>query len=164
MSNWIYNNKKIKDIEDFPKEVIGFIYRINNLSNGRYYIGRKSLRSVRNTKIAKSTYDRLKKEGGYKLSRRTNKSQTKKQKKKVWNHYREDIKETNWKTYKGSSKDLLNDINKNKHEIHKEIIHLCYTKTEMTYKETTEILCSGCFEDPNCYNGWVSAKIRKDLL
>ena len=39
---WTYNNKEILSVEQFPEGAIGIIYRINNLSNGKYYFGRKT--------------------------------------------------------------------------------------------------------------------------
>lgn len=164
MEYWKYNGKEMKELQDFPEECIGFIYKIENTTNGKYYIGRKQLKSITNRSIAKSTYDKLKAEGKNKeISRKTSKAKTKKAGKRVYNHRRKVVVETDWKDYTGSSDALNADIKKGD-KISREILRLCSTKTEMTYHETTNILCSGCFEDPNCYNGWVSAKIRKDFL
>ena len=38
---WTYNNKEILSVEQFPEGAIGIIYRINNLSNGKYYFAEK---------------------------------------------------------------------------------------------------------------------------
>jgi len=43
MSNWLYNNKEIISIEDFPLETYGFIYITTHKSRGISYIGKKSL-------------------------------------------------------------------------------------------------------------------------
>ena len=37
--NWLYEDKEFTDVEDY----YGFIYLIENLVNGRKYIGRKYL-------------------------------------------------------------------------------------------------------------------------
>lgn len=164
IGTWMYQDKPMVKLEDFPEGCIGFIYKISNKTNGRYYIGRKSLREVRNVLIAQSTYDRLKKAGGTEgLSRKTNKAKTKRAGKRVYNHYRKTVKESNWEKYTGSSKELNADI-KSGDDVHREILILCESRTDMTYRETQEIICSGCLEDDNCYNGWVSAKIRKEFI
>src|SRR5690625_5817501 len=59
---WIHEGKEIRSLKDIPKDAIGFIYEIQD-EEGMKYIGRKSLKSVTRPIIAKSTYDRLKKEG-----------------------------------------------------------------------------------------------------
>lgn len=163
MDYWIgVNNEEFRELKDFPEEASGFTYKITNKDNGRVYYGQKILKSVRNTPIVKNTYDKLKAEGEQ-VSRKKNKSKSKKGA-PVWNHRRKVIKESNWKTYKGSNKQLIADI-KGGHKYFKEIIDICYSKTELNYKELQLIICSGCFEDKEmCYNEWVSFKIRKEFI
>ncbi len=43
MSNWLYNDKWIKSIEDFPENIFGFIYITTHKSSGKSYLGKKSL-------------------------------------------------------------------------------------------------------------------------
>jgi hypothetical protein len=43
MSNWLYENKEINSIEDFPEETFGFIYKVTYLPTNVTYIGKKSL-------------------------------------------------------------------------------------------------------------------------
>ena len=50
---WLYNNKKIKSIDDFPSEAIGFIYKITNEDNGKVYYGRKTCRGFTKKKLTK---------------------------------------------------------------------------------------------------------------
>lgn len=163
MNYWIgKDNKEYRELKDFPEEAVGFTYKITNTTQGKIYYGQKTLKTTRNTPIAKSTYDRLKAEGE-EVSRRKNKKKSKKGA-PVWNHRRKVIKESNWKTYKGSNKVLKADIKKGDKYI-KEIIDICYSKTELNYRELQLIVCSGCFDEKDdCYNEWISFKIRKEFI
>ena len=68
-----------------------------------------------------------------------------------------------WKTYCGSSKALLEDL-KNGDEYSKEILVWCYSKAELTYHETSFILCSGALLDEKSYNFWIKATVYKKHL
>ena len=68
-----------------------------------------------------------------------------------------------WKTYRGSNKPLLADLNKgDKYE--KIILQFCFSKAEMTFYETRAIACSDCMLTEDCYNDWFSAKVYKSHL
>lgn len=71
--------------------------------------------------------------------------------------------EYSWKTYCGSSKELLALI-KLGAKYKKEILRYCYSKAEITYEETKEILCSGALTDPNCLNYWIKATVYSKHL
>ena len=43
MSNWLYKDKKIQDITDFPQGTYGFIYISVHIPTGKSYLGKKSL-------------------------------------------------------------------------------------------------------------------------
>ena len=89
---WTYNNKEILSVEQFPEGAIGIIYRINNLSNGKYYFGRKTCISRKKKKL---TIAEKKLE--------ENKRKT----------FKYEIGESSgWRTYRGSNKPLLADLNK----------------------------------------------------
>lgn len=111
MSSWIY---QIENNEINPSEPIGFIYRITNISKGKIYIGRKSFTATKKTAIGKRALAKM-------TDKRRSKTKTV-------------IKPSNWELYTGSNKQLNDDI-KNGAIITKEIIHLCYTKKQMTYWE-----------------------------
>jgi hypothetical protein len=141
--NWTYNNKEITSIEQFPEGAIGIIYRIDNLTNGRYYFGRKTCISKRKKKL---TIAEKKLE--------ENKRKT----------FKYEVSETSgWKSYKGSNKPLLSDIAKGD-KFKKEIIQFCFSKAEMTFYETRAIICSTCLLSEDCYNDWVSCKVYKSHL
>ena len=141
--NWKYNNKDITSIEQFPEGAIGIIYRINNLSNGKYYFGRKTCISRKKKKLTiaeKKLEENKRKTFKYEVS-----------------------ESSGWKTYRGSNKPLLADLNKgDKYE--KIILQFCFSKAEMTFYETRAIACSDCMLTEDCYNDWFSAKVYKSHL
>jgi hypothetical protein len=141
--NWTFGRKEITSIEQFPKGAIGIIYRIDNLSNGKYYFGRKTCISKKKKKL---TIAEKKLE--------ENKRKT----------FKYEVSETSgWKTYKGSNKPLLSDIAKGD-KYKKEIIQFCFSKAEMTFYETRAIACTDCMLTEDCYNDWFSSKVYKSHL
>lgn len=141
--NWTFEGNPITDYSQMPKGTIGIIYRIDNLTTKKYYIGRKTVASLKSRKLTKK--EKLLPE---------NKGKTIK---KVFKSY------STWKSYVGSN-DLLKDEIKKGHKYKKRILRYCFSKTEITYFETKEIVCSGCMEDDNCYNDWFSARVYKRNL
>lgn len=141
--NWTFQGKEVKSLKDMPKDVLGIIYRIDLLDGSeRYYIGRKTVNSKRKKKLTKK--EKLLPE---------NKRKT----------YKYINTESNWKKYVGSSKELTAII-KEGAPYKKEILTYCFSKAEITYKETAEIVCGGALLDEKSLNGWVSAKIYKKHL
>ena len=109
----------------------GFVYRITNLLNGHDYIGRKYFHAIR----------KLKPLMGFKRKRKV-------------------IKETDWKEYWGSSKRLLEDIEKHgKHNFKREIICLCDTRGQTNYMEAKIQFDEDVLIKENNYNGIIAIKI-----
>lgn len=134
--NWIYNNVEFLSI---PENCEGFVYKITNLTNGKFYIGRKSFYSYSKKKLTLAD----KKLPGN--SRKT---------------FKIDKKETSWRKYTGSCKELNSDI-KSGNKYIKEILRLCETRKQLTAWEMKYIFCDGILED-NCYNGNIGGKIFKN--
>lgn len=115
---WKYKNKVYKKIEDFPENTFGFVYRITNLTNGKCYIGKKQLLSKVNKKLGKKEIAALPSKRGRTPS-----------KKLV-------ISESNWKSYWGSCKPLLEDLKKlGEDKFSREILMICSSKKLLTYYE-----------------------------
>lgn len=72
-------------------------------------------------------------------------------------------KESDWKTYCGSNEELKNDVASG-HKITRQIIHLCETKSEMSYLETKEIFVRDVLLSEEYYNSWVSSRIHRKNL
>lgn len=132
--HWTYKDTVVTTLDDLPSDCVGIIYRIENRTNGKFYIGRKILRN-------KKTLPPLK---------------GKKRKRKL-------IVESNWKSYTGSCEELNQDIALG-HEITKEIIHLCFTRKQMTYYELKYQITLEVLEREDCYNSNIMGKFfRRDI-
>ena len=115
---WLYKDKIINKLEDFPEGTFGFVYIIKNLTNDKSYIGKKQIHSKQNIKLSKKE----------KLSLPIQRGRTP-SKKLV-------IKESNWQEYWGSSKLLLDDVkNLGEDKFTKEILMVCPSKKLLTYWE-----------------------------
>ena len=111
----------------------GFIYEIKNTNTGKYYIGKKQC----SRKIKKKP-----------LKGRVNK--------------RIEVKESDWKTYTGSSIDLNNDIAKyGKGSFSFKILKTCGSKWELAYEEIKEQLKRDVLKDANSYNGIINVRIGR---
>jgi hypothetical protein len=129
-SYWLYRGNKITSVDQLPEGALGFIYVIRNESNSRFYVGRKSLISTCKKRLT------LKEKSLPGNSRKTFKMVT---------------SETNWLKYTGSCKPLNEDI-KAGNIYEKEILHICYTKKQLSYYEIKHIVCTNCLEREDCYN------------
>ena len=67
-------------------------------------------------------------------------------------------KESAWRNYEGSSLELKALIKSGK-KIKKQILEFAYSKSDLTLKETKQIICNGCLEDTDCLNRWVALKV-----
>jgi hypothetical protein len=122
MSKWLYfdplgTTREFNTIEDFPSDAIGFIYKVTNLVNSKFYIGRKVLYNNNNKLLTKKEIEAWDKPG--RVPR----------KKKV-------IKESDWLSYYGSNKTINSERKELGNEIFsREILRICYTKKQLTYWE-----------------------------
>jgi|TARA_B100001971_G_C18249116_1_gene576722 hypothetical protein len=126
---WIYNNKEIKEL---PKDCVGFVYQITNITNGRMYIGKKLAR--------------------FRRSRRPLKGRVNKRRYTV---------SSDWQDYYGSSDNLTIDINKlGKDKFKKEILFYCKSKAELSYVEAREQFARKVLETDSYYNGHIRVRIH----
>jgi hypothetical protein len=127
---WLYKDKVIDSLEDFPEGTFGFIYITTHLPSGISYIGKKSL------------FHNIKK----KLTKKELAEQTgpgRKSTNKVVQ------KESDWKTYYGSAKPIVELIKDGKHsEFTREILQLVNSKKLLTYYECKYLFKYGVLENP----------------
>ena len=110
-----------------PEDYIGFVYKITNLTNSKFYIGKKYFWYNKKKKLTKKQLAALPVTPGRKPTHEIVRV------------------ESDWKTYWGSSKELLKDV-KELGEDHFEciILKLCKTKKQLTYYEMHHQCKSEC--------------------
>lgn len=71
-------------------------------------------------------------------------------------------KSSDWQTYWSSSEELKADVKLlGEENFTREILYLCKTKSECSYRETKEIFMRDALLTESYYNSWVSCKIHK---
>jgi hypothetical protein len=151
--NWLYENKEITE-EVIPEEAAGFVYKITHIPTGKYYIGKKSLESVRTVKIGKRELEKIKEER--KAAGIGGRAPLKKKVRKV----------SDWGTYYSSNEWIKEQIKEgNASDFQREIIQFCNSKKSLSYYEVYWMFKYDILSDDNCLNGNISGKFyRKDLV
>ena len=112
---------------------LGFVYRIENKETGKFYIGQKKIIKVEKRPPLKG----------------------KVRKRKI-------VKQSDWKTYCGSSNDLKNDVKEVGEDKFKfTIIRFCDCKWEMTYWELYHQMHNHVLFREDSYNGIINVRISK---
>lgn len=134
------------ELSQFPEKIHGFVYIITNKETGKFYIGKKILRSNLSKKLTKKE-----------ISEWTKPGRVPKKKKEV--------KESNWKEYFGSNQELKDDVKKlGPDAFDRQILQFCNSSKQLTYFEMLwqiqcDVLCS-----KNCYNESILGKFfRRDI-
>ena len=144
---WLYQNKEVLSLEDLPQDTYGFIYIVTHLPSGKSYIGKKSL------------FHNVKK----KLTKKQLAEQTGRGRKSTTEVIQ---KESDWKTYYGSAKPILDLIKEGKQEeFTREILQLVPNKKLLTYYECKFLFMLGVIEQQDGYfNDNILGKFfRKDF-
>jgi len=128
---WYYRD------DEFTSEMIGdyvgFVYVITDLNNKKKYVGKKLFNSTRRLAPLKG----------------------KTRKRKV-------TKESDWQDYFGSSDEVKIIVEKNgRDSFHREILHLCKSKGEMSYLEAKEQFDREVLLSDDYYNGIINCKIHR---
>ena len=144
---WLYQGKEIISLEDLPQDTYGFIYISIHQPTGKSYIGKKSL------------FHNVKK----KLTKKQLVEQTGRGRKPTTEIVQ---KESDWKTYYGSAKPILDLIKEGKQEeFTREILQLVSNKKLLTYYECKYLFMLGVIEKQDGYfNDNILGKFfRKDF-
>ena len=144
---WLYQNKEVLSLEDLPQDTYGFIYIVTHLPSGKSYIGKKSL------------FHNVKK----KLTKKQLAEQTGRGRKPTTEVI---SKESDWKTYYGSAKPILELIKGGRQdEFERVILHLVPNKKLLTYYECKYLFIMGVLENSEkWYNDNILGKFyRKDF-
>lgn len=151
---WTFKEKEIESIEDMPQDTYGFIYVVEHIPSGKKYLGKKVLYFTRNKKLGKKETEALKLERKEKGLRGRVPV-----KKKV-------VKESDWKTYYGSQKEILKLVKEGKKgEFKRTILKFVPSKKLLTYYETKYLFIKEVLEHENEYiNDNILGKFyRKDF-
>ena len=118
-------------VDELPADCEGFVYIITNLTNNKKYIGKKLARF-------KVTKPPLK---GKKNKRRS-------------------TKESDWRTYWGSSEHLLSDVQElGEENFTREILHYCQSKGMLSYLEAKEQFDREVLLTDEYYNGIINVRV-----
>lgn len=120
--------------EDFEENPpMGFVYRIENKETGKFYIGQKKILKVEKRPPLKG----------------------KVRKRKI-------VKQSDWKTYCGSSNELKNDVLKfGEDKFTFKIIRFCDCKWDCTYWELYYQMQNHVLFREDSYNGIINVRISK---
>lgn len=145
MNNWLYKYKVIDKIEDFPKGCFGFVYKIINKDTDQFYIGKKFLSHKKTKKLGKKAIAEQTGPGRKKLKEVT-------------------YTESDWKTYWGSCKPLLEDVKKlGEDQFFRIILEFAYTSKHLSYLEAKYQFITNCLEEDS-YNDNIQGRyFKKDL-
>ena len=146
MSNWFYKGKEILEVGDMPENVFGFVYKTYHKPTNAYYIGKKQLFSKQKRKFGKREIEAI-----------TDKRA------KHWEYV---IKESDWKTYYGSQKEIKALIKESKQDdFSREILMFVPSKKLLSYYETKYLFAEGVIEPGSTYlnDNIESRYFRKDF-
>lgn len=131
-----YTNKWIfqgTEVETPPEGMLGFVYKITNKLTGQFYIGRKNV-------ISTSKKPPLAGE----------------RKKQIV------TKESDWKHYWSSSKQVVADMEEHgKENFSREILVWCANISVLQYLEQKYIFDLDCVVSEKSYNSWFDIRLRK---
>ena len=128
---WYYKGEEFTS--EMIEDHIGFVYILTDKVNDKKYVGKKIFVSKRRLKPLKGKTRR-----------------------------RVVLKESDWQTYYGSSDEVKSIVEEHGGErFHREILHLCKTKGELSYLEMKEQVDREVLLRDDYYNGIIQCKIHR---
>ena len=149
MNNWLWYNDD-GSLEVFPEDQIkdyyGFVYIITNLETNKFYIGKKAFIHNKKKKLTKKEIAEQSGPGRRSTTR-------------------VDKVDSGWKSYYGSSKELLTDVKTlGEDKFERVILCLAKNKKQLTFFELSEQIVYGVLFNDNSYNDNIAGKyFRKDF-
>jgi hypothetical protein len=152
MLNWLWNGNDVTE-DVIPESAVGFVYLIEHIPSGKYYIGKKSLESVRNVKIGKRELIKIKEER--KAAGIGGRAPLKKKVRKA----------SDWEKYYSSNEWINEQVKEGKQdEFKRQIIQFCNSKKSLSYYEVYWMFKYDVLSDTNSLNGNILGKFySKDL-
>jgi len=121
--------------EEILSGFVGIVYCIENIQTNKRYIGKKILKFTNRKKIK-----------GRVRSKRV-------------------VKDSDWRTYYGSSKTLLADVKDlGKENFKREILYFCKSKSEMSYFEAYEQFKRNAIISDEYYNDHIMVHTRRSRV
>jgi hypothetical protein len=135
---WTYNGKEFK-LEDIPFGAVGFIYRMDLILDGKSYayIGKKNFFSVTKKRLPKKDRPSDKRLKDYTIVHKPN----------YENYY--------------SSNLIIKEAAKEGVLVKRTMLEICYSKTELTYKETKHLFLNEVLEREDFLNSNILGKFYK---
>jgi hypothetical protein len=147
--SWTYKSNEMVDITQFPDNTYGFVYIVTHKPTGKAYIGRKILQFTKKVKLGKKELAALAGVVGRRPS------------------YKISVKESDWKNYYGSQKDIKQLlVEGKKDEFERSILKCVTTKKALTYYEIKYQMIYQVLEKPDeFFNDNILGKFfTKDLI
>ena len=130
--SWTYKSQEISDITQFPENTYGFVYIVTHKPTGKAYIGRKILQFTKKVKLGKKELSALAGVVGRRPS------------------YKLAVKESDWKSYYGSQKEIKQLlVEGKKDEFERTILKCVPTKKSLTYFEIKYQMVYQVLEKPD---------------
>jgi hypothetical protein len=151
--SWYLGDKEVSE-DLIPENAVGFVYKIIHIPSGKFYIGKKSLESIRTVKIGKRELIKIKEER--KAAGIGGRASLKKKVRKT----------SDWETYYSSNEWINEQVKEGKQEEFKrKIIQFCNSKKSLSYYEVYWMFKYDVLSDENSLNGNILGKyFRKDLV
>jgi hypothetical protein len=132
-TDWGHWSVSPQVIEQFNEKTLGFVYKVTNKADNKFYIGKKQMYSIKKLKPLKGKRNKRLVEV-----------------------------ETDWKTYTTSSNIINEDISKyGKDKFDFEILQFCNSKSQLAYREAKQQFDEDVLLNENSYNGIINCRLSR---